>query len=63
MNNHSAIRKLNKTNHIDEVIEMAGNWWVYRRTVNHHGMINSTARIVFFAQTKEATDKWLASNQ
>jgi len=55
------LHKFQQIRHVDEVVEMAENsWWVYRRTIGYNGSLSASARVVFFARSKDAVDNWMA---
>ncbi len=57
----SPLQKVQQKTYVDEVVELDNNsWWVYRRTVDFNGTMSPTPRIVFFANSRDAVDQWMA---
>ncbi|MBB1487420.1 hypothetical protein [Oceanospirillum sediminis] len=58
------LQKFQQKRYVDEVVEMdKDSWWVYRRSVDFNGTTSPSARIVFFAKSKDAVESWLSAQQ
>ena len=61
MTSSISLQQFQKIRHVDEIIEVAkDSWWVVRRSIEGNGRLSNAPRVVFFGQSKEDTEKWLA---